>query len=261
MQHVLTGAQFKLKRSVELCQELKASVEQFHNDGGRTIIETVENDPPESVFRVKQAELPNRWLLLLGDCIHNARSSLDFLVYTAAELRQRATGETFNPKSTFLPIADSAQAYVTRRGSLEALIQPAYLAIIDQAKPYRGGNDPLWNLHWLDIYDKHRLIIAASSAIVGNRSGLAMPYYDGAVFTANIGNIAKFPVEDGDIVFSVPQDNGGAQPEIRVDFDWLFGPSMPMEGQPVGESLVEMLRAAEKVLEAFWEQTNLDLRA
>jgi hypothetical protein len=39
------------------------------------------------------------------------------------------------------------------------------VAAIDALKPYKGGNDVLWQLHELNNVDKHRLILTVGSAV------------------------------------------------------------------------------------------------
>src|SRR5438132_5583994 len=38
-------------------------------------------------------------------------------------------------------------------------------AAIDALRPYKGGNDVLWQLHELNNVDKHRLILTVGSAL------------------------------------------------------------------------------------------------
>ena len=35
---------------------------------------------------------------------------------------------------------------------------------IDAIKPYKGGNDTLWQLHRLNVVDKHRLLVTVGSS-------------------------------------------------------------------------------------------------
>jgi hypothetical protein len=41
-------------------------------------------------------------------------------------------------------------------------MRPIAVTAIDNAKPYNGGNEPLWRIHQLDIIDKHRNLFAVA---------------------------------------------------------------------------------------------------
>jgi hypothetical protein len=93
---------------------------------------------------------------ILGDAIHNLRSSLDVLVHQAVILLGGSP-----TKYTGFPIRDERQELVAAvNGGLKEQGGKAFSDfLLDDIKPYQAGNYPLWALHELDIVDKHQVVI------------------------------------------------------------------------------------------------------
>src|SRR3990172_3595613 len=96
-----------------------------------------------------------------GDVIQNLRSALDHLAYQLVLVGTGKPGPFFH---VYFPIFDSAPEYKAgKTRQIKGMRQEAIDAI-DGIKPYKGGNDTLWQLHSLNRIDKHRLILTAGSA-------------------------------------------------------------------------------------------------
>ena len=111
----------------------------------------------------------------MGDAIHNLRTALDHLVWQLVE----AGGGTPNDRTAF-PIvaadAKAAQRYGSAVGQGEiAKISPGAFKLLESIQPYNGGDKTLVEIHELDIWDKHRLILAVY-AVLG-RWGLKTPRF------------------------------------------------------------------------------------
>jgi hypothetical protein len=105
--------------------------------------------------------VPEDLALIIGDAIHNLRSSLDHLAWQLVE----AGGGVPN-KSTYFPICQSSHQYVSAMGSGDlARIPPGAEHALFVIQPYVTGIDTLSILHELDIFDKHRLLITAISTL------------------------------------------------------------------------------------------------
>lgn len=92
--------------------------------------------------------------LVLGDAIHNLRSSLDLLASDLARLNGKST------KGVYFPFAANATELEGQikgknfnRASQEAV------ALLRKIGPHHEGNKRLRGLHDLDIMDKHQLIL------------------------------------------------------------------------------------------------------
>jgi len=86
-----------------------------------------------------------------GDAIHNLRSALDHLAW---HLSHWETGEP--SEGCAFPIARSLPDYESIKTRKVAGMSPEAQEAIDKLRPYKGGNEPLWMIHYLDIVDKHR---------------------------------------------------------------------------------------------------------
>jgi hypothetical protein len=56
------------------------------------------------------------------------------------------------------PIAKDLNAYESSKAGKVKGMRPEAVKAIDALSPYKGGNDPLWRIHELDIIDKHRAL-------------------------------------------------------------------------------------------------------
>jgi hypothetical protein len=130
-------------------------------------------EPPIShspaVARPK-ARLPLSFNVEFGAYINAIRSSLDILA-TALAIRYRID----NSEDAYFSVAKSAAAFASGNYKGSKFIKrlpTTERTLIEELKPYKGGNEPLFELHHLDIVRKHRRLIdvqvsPASFAISG----------------------------------------------------------------------------------------------
>lgn len=149
---------------------LKTAVaERDPDDSDYFIIKVTADSPPNYPFGV-----------LIGDCVHNMRCSLDHLAFALASAHTRPLPDTIAEQSEFPIFGDESRKGVL--GSGPALfrdnglrkiagIDPAAQKVIDGLQPYHRGKDfrahPLWLLHDLANIDKHRLVHTSAAAVRG----------------------------------------------------------------------------------------------
>lgn len=120
-------------------------------------------------------EIPRSMSLIVGDALHNMRSSLDTLTYA---LSVRHTGRPFTydelKRIQFL-ICDSPAEFHKRVQKKQGIsfVSPQAQAAIELLQPYHpslwGGGNPLRSLRNLNNVDKHRhLVLAYDSVYPGN---------------------------------------------------------------------------------------------
>jgi hypothetical protein len=186
-------------------------------------------------------QVPSDAALFIGDAIHNLRSALDIVYYSAVA----KSGGKPTDFSRF-PFDETREALVgpLRGGSIKHSTDLQTL-ILDKVQPYKTGNYPLWALHQLNIIDKHQLLIpfAQASAIIG--------------VDADVGPMklrqATFGVSDGATINAI----SAAGTEIKIynygkpAFDVLFKKGLPMEGQAVIPTLLLFADVVGCVIEAF----------
>jgi hypothetical protein len=100
---------------------------------------------------------------MLGDVIHNLRSTLDHLAFALVS----AAGGTPDKYISF-PIFDSLKAYTDLAPGRLKGVNPYCLQTIDNMQPYsHGWGHWAWQLHQLDIIDKHRLLLTVDTMAIG----------------------------------------------------------------------------------------------
>lgn len=64
----------------------------------------------------------------------------------------------------YFPFSKSEERYHERKVIKLKGAKKVAIDVMDQIKPYKGGNDVLWRLHQLNNIDKHRLLLTVGGA-------------------------------------------------------------------------------------------------
>lgn len=128
-----------------------------------SVLREIGKTKPASTFRKTDPEtgdvtyyveklpiLPSSIPLLTGDILYSLRGALDYLAYGLAEIP--------NPDTKF-PIAHNAETYKSQLRRFMPTLRKEALEAFDLIRPYQGGNLFLWELHRLNIIDKHRFLL------------------------------------------------------------------------------------------------------
>jgi hypothetical protein len=159
--HRLAGAVEKFNRSKELFDVLRAEMDAFFNEDPRPYATSgaFDRDAWEWVerFQVREAP-PVRFGVILGDCLHDLRCSLDHAVWQLTLLDGGAPGT-----NTMFPIASESESQFERMAKRRMPgLSAAHHQLIKDAQPYHQGADarahPLAVLAHLSNVDKHRII-------------------------------------------------------------------------------------------------------
>lgn len=96
---------------------------------------------------------------ILGDAIHNLRSALDH-AYCALVI---SNGNTINNRTSFpfYPNKDKSLEHLYKNGKLrdDSPSDNAINFILDEIRPFRDDGSDLYQLHKLDIDDKHKVLV------------------------------------------------------------------------------------------------------
>lgn len=140
--------------------------------------------------------IPSEIGLIIGDTVHNLRSALDHLIHQLV----LANGETAS-RDTEFPIIDPAKQYKTAiHGRKIQGIAPAAKDLIRKIQPSKTGDKTLWNLHCLDIADKHRLLITVQQRLENWSAG------------AYVFDTYPLPLVEGESVINIPRSTYERQP-------------------------------------------------
>lgn len=189
---------------------------------------------------VKFAEPPRHTPTVLGDAIHNLRVALDHAYCILIE----ANGHTTTDYSSF----PFGKDWPSIEGRINKEIEkgngpsdPVRDFIGTDVQPFPGGPHNLWDLHRLDITDKHKRILPmGSSAFIGSMEVKNPSGWGPRIKLENISLVNCGGLVEGGI--AVLRD------EVNTAFDVNFGRGQPLEGQPI---LVTLRKLKESVCNAL----------
>jgi hypothetical protein len=174
----------KLARAEEHMKALAEAIEGFVKTEPYEITRHLEAEDADHVYRFSKFTDPPECIgILIGDVVHNLRSSLDHIAFALAKQGSVAAGITMSRNQETgiqFPISDSPEQFNKQIGSGRLLyVEPEAKTIIERLQPYwlrRGDPRKSWIsvLHRLDITDKHRTI-PATGAVVTHGAYDALP--------------------------------------------------------------------------------------
>ena len=155
---VLLECRHKIDRAKEHDRALYKEIRGFLDTQPYSVVKEYDDKQFKYLLKLKIGEpIPQtRLALIIGDCVHNARTALDYIAW-------RLTGSSLADRSTIFPIYKSRpgfDAMVSRR-HLVTRMHPDALAAIRDVQPYtrfEPEKDLLWFLQELDTRDKHKLL-------------------------------------------------------------------------------------------------------
>jgi hypothetical protein len=204
-------------------------------------------------FTISSRPIPpsEDWAQLIGDCVHNLRSTLDHLVCALA--RSRKPGVTCS--NAEFPVCETSECWdaTSTRNKIRG-VPPAAKEWIKRHQPYQWGYERtdrqpatfrdnwLWMLNELSNWDKHRAIhtVAWNNAGVSTSGGVGLP----------------IPMNgDTDINTEVArlldtEYNPNARVEAHLVPQIQFDRSGPCAGLPVDYYLSEFHRRIREMVEA-----------
>jgi hypothetical protein len=237
----LSGARAKLKWADSQINILDGQIRDF-------IEKNVETIPPYPNFTHGQIlrndrVIPDEIKASTGMIVQAQRDSLDHLAHALA-VNNKAVKLT----AVEFPICDTQARFAdkgTRRkiAELSAVDQAAIIAL----KPYKGGNNVLYALHWLSNKSKHRDLIAVAQNLAsagwrprpGSGGGYIRRF---AVWTPD-----KSPNKDGTVIMM----DADPQIEFYLAFTIAFREIPETGSQPVVETLREFSRLANSIIDLF----------
>lgn len=198
----LYAPKLKLDRAKGHISDLNAEILAFLKRKPYCAVVETYHKPGRYALRFREQEaLPVNIPLIIGDAVHNLRTTLDHL---ACALVHLAGGKT---KGVYFPFAESDTALeATIKKRLIGRAGPKVVDVVRRLKPYKGGNLILRGIHDLDIADKHSIIVpvcrVAQCVDIGPSAGGAWD-----VIPLNF----EMRAEDGDLLDVFP-----ANPNVEV---------------------------------------------
>jgi hypothetical protein len=166
----------------------------------------------------------------------------------------------------YFPITDTSAQYASLvvKGKLNSFGKPAIKAI-DAIKPYKGGNDALWELKELNNIDKHRLLLALALVHAAHAETNSERQQSRQEWTRKYpsqpfpfaDNIRRFvppklptrPLKAGDELFAISESEVNKRPHLLVEV--AFWESGVIDGERIGDTLHRLSDSVEKIVKDF----------
>jgi hypothetical protein len=253
------GVWRKIERADLHVKDFKRLRARFQDEKAKAVVCRGDPEDPRSVvWRLVDTSVPDQLRLVVGDAIHNLRTSLDYLV----DALVRANGQS---PETYTAFPVWRKPGVPGRAPLVSLVRrkvggvsPEAFCAFEALQPYAGGADEqLWALDQLDIIDKHRLPLLLTMRLanrgaqvrLGNRvdEDERPPVY--------LGFSIEFPpFKDGDVLARLPRaGNPKTDDRVKFAFDVAFGEPEPLRGEQVLLAFSTMRGAVLETVRTFRE--------
>jgi len=239
------GIRLKIERAKKHIADLDVAIQSFIELRPYTIgtrAHPVAEIEHTTLFVASVEPVPETIALIVGDAVHNLRSSLDHLAWQLVE----AGGGTPN-RDTYFPISQTSQQYASAigKGEIEKM-RPGALKALCAIQPYRTSDATLRHIHDLDRIDKHRLVLTVATALrdwqVSVSNGLTIPFSE-----------VPRPLIAGDEIVNIPTstyERTGHQ-NFKLGIDVAFGESEIVAGAPVLRTLNGMADFVDSVVNGF----------
>ena len=252
----------KIARAKAHIGSLATEIDEFLGRNPYTIVAHDNAETRKRSYRVKiQESLPCNWAPIIGDVIHNTRSSLDLL---AVSVVRHCDPQRQSFKHVHFIVGETKEKFEARLPKNIKGASPEAIKLFHELKPYPGGNEALVQLHDLDILDKHQAIIPVGSAfhsvnltafMQGQWNRLVaeenFPAADFPDFLARPAD-RMYPLQDGAELISADLD--GMMPiEERLQFRFYisFGRDQVLEGEAVVPALLHLCNVVEGIFDIF----------
>jgi len=229
MNTLFNGSKLKIKRSNRHIDELQGILSAFLKTDFCRL--HTEKDLKDGTYVLKfetTKEMPTDVPLIIGDAIHNLHSALDLMACEIVTLAKETPD-----RKTYFPFSKTRDELIRTidGGKIKAAGSVIIDLIVDTIKPYKGGDDALYNLHDLDILDKHRLLIPVTSiaALIGAST------ID--EWGNSIQNLNLTVGQGGKIQIMASGSNIKIIKQGRPDFTIIFDKGQIFEGKAVIETL------------------------
>ena len=249
---VLSDARLKFEWAEKHIIDLQLEISKFCDSSPRPY--TLGSKPHHvsqirhtTVFVDRLQRIPESIPLRLGDAVHNLRSTLDYIAYEMV----RSNGKT-PTRDTHFPIGDPAKEHKPSFGktAVKGMSVDAQRMIV-MLQPNNSCDSTLWNLHSLDIADKHRLLVTAQ---------LASQAWGVDAFGS--GNDLYFDqntaVREGYEIVNIPDSTFERQKldDFKLVLDIAFGDAEILQGQSIIETLHNMANRVKEIIGRFASLTD-----
>jgi hypothetical protein len=245
----------KLDRARQRMTELEQALQSFYATNPYKFSGKADLQAGKVVYTMDWVkDAPDEVSSIAGEVIQNLRSALDHLAYQLF-LRGGGIG---TGKQIYFPIGGSKTSYENKKSSQTHGMTQQAVAAIDALRPYKGGNDVLWQLHELNNVDKHRLILTVGSALRSTDLG---DYFQQCAPPGSLlskveglswfvkGKDSDYPLKVGTVVFT--DQTTTEIKKLKMRFELVLYEAGVIEGVSLWETMKAMVSEVEKLITDF----------
>jgi hypothetical protein len=208
---LLEEARYKARRSKEHLYLLNVELCKFSDTKPYAVVYEYDRNKVSNLFKFKVERKPplKEWGLIIGDCVHNARSALDYIAWALS-------GGVVDDDRIMFPICDCEGKFDDAEGRWLSKVHPLAQKVIRECQPYLRSNlkeSALWLLNELDRRDKHRLLTPIQQIAYLSRLS------DSSPFPFIVCALPNCPLKDGAIIAESP---GPERPDMQVRLEFAF---------------------------------------
>ena len=257
MTAALPSYRLKIERAKRHIHELTQAIDAFWSRQPYVVVAQDNLATGKRHFKVSiREEIPSDWSSIVGDAVHNARASLDLMM--VALVRHCDPNRTSYNHVHFV-IRETKDEFEKALPRNTKGANPATRKLIEELKPYKGGDEAFWRLHQLDILDKHKALIPVGSAF--QAFGITMDpkksfpdaawLKDAPAMTSFCRPAERqFPLKDGAHIASTTL-NDPSKDDHQFAFEVAFGEGQILDGEPVIPALTQIVQFVEGVFDVI----------
>lgn len=251
------GSRAKIARAKHHLESLDRDIAGFLE--GRPFRVTVDciSDGTLHIARLEHGPQPpfDRWAVIIGDCVHNLRSALDYVAWELA-------GSHDSDSETLFPIFDTLEDWNRKSRRRTKRLSAHVVGLIESMQPFRSATPSLSALSALrrvSDADKHKLL-TVSAAVQGGFHCEFESDGEKPVAPERILLLPDTPLVGGAVVATIvfPSEHAALQVSASITPVIVFGDASYLgERLAIVPSLAEMMTEVEAVVD-FFEKKALD---
>src|SRR3990167_2635239 len=205
------ASRLKIWRATNHLATLEGALGEYFARAPFEITEFTENGHPYRRVNIREG-LPITLSAIVGDVVHNLRTSLDLLASECVRLNQQPHGDVYFP---FAESETELEGQIRWRHMDRA--KPEVVDLVRSFKPYIGGNLALRGIHDLDIIDKHRALVPVHAHIKLPGHGAGWGQGGGSSGTAMVPERVRLLSREERLSFTLRVMFGGRTPFAREE--------------------------------------------
>ena len=239
------GAGLKLARAEAHIAEMDRKIADYIRRGPFSWERRTSSEPDctDIVFRLNEA-IPVEIAAVVGDALHNMRSSLDNL---ASALAVRNGASAAQQRQVYYPVGQNQAEFANKCNQLASIIGSAASNALAATEVFGGGKgEKIKRLGEMSNTDKHRLLIPTVPKIdgplqfgFGGNEPLPSGFKGSFKFMIGELGMGKVPACDGDLLLSYGDVNDD---RFFINYQPTLTVSLDFQGLVPGESIVTTLK-------------------